>query len=511
MKPQDRKAVKDWELFSRAWDTRAEGDLFETDVQRSQRMAKLEADFFKWAVYYFPAVCKAEFAPWHKRFAKYLIAGEYNINLAVAQVCRDMAKSSVCTLVVLYIYYVKKDFKNLGLFSWSADQAAGLLSPIKKAIEKNQRLQRDYGNRVSMGSWQAHQFTTTDGVSFSAFGAGQTPRGEKDAESASRFDVQIFDDFDHPEVCLNPERLDKNWKYVEGDVMPAMHVTGRKRIIALNNRIDEDCIIQRFVEKAKATPNALVIKVNLVDAKGHSNWRAAYTDAECKEMINLMGDEAQTEYFNNPARKGTTFQKDWMRFKKMPALNKYQYLVAYLDGGFKKTKTADTKALVLIGFINGEYHLRKCYVDNCSIETMVAWHYDLNDYLKRNNGTCQWFMEEVFLLSLLYDHFDAAVDKYGYRIPLQGDKRKKPDKDLRIANTAGHFERGKFYFDEELKDDPFAKRLIQQYLRFKVGVRGNEKDGPDAVEGGIFKLNEYAMQLQGAVSIGQRSTNKFKL
>lgn len=504
MKVEDREALRRYQRWSKAFDTHTEGDVFETDAEKVARVRRLEAEFELWAKYYFPGVTKAEFAKWHKQFAKYLIAADFNINMAVAMVCRDMAKSSVTALVVLYLYYVKKDFKSLGMFSHSADQAKGLLAPIKKAIESNQRLSRDYGSRVSLGTWEAHSFRTSDGVSFAAFGAGQTPRGEKDSESASRFDFLIFDDFDHPEVCMNPERLDKHWKYVTGDVFPAMHVSGTKRIVFLNNKIDEDCIIQRAWEHAKGIKGSLRITINLVNAKGKSNWPEAYTDDECREMIHLAEDEAQTEYFNNPVRRGTTFQKDWIRFKKMPPLKSYRLLVAYLDGGFKKSKTADTKALVLIGLHDGEYHIRKVYVDNCSIETMIAWHYDLDTLLKAKGATCVWWMEEVFLLSMLHDHFDAATGTYGFRLPIQGDKRKKPDKDLRIANTAGYFERGRVYFDADLEGDAFTKRLIQQYLRFKVGVNSLEKDGPDAVEGGIHKLNEMTADMNGGIVVGKR-------
>lgn len=504
MRQEDREALGRWHKFGRAFDAQAEGDLFETDAERISRVRELEQGFEQWAKYYFPGVCRSEFAKWHKKFTRHLIDCDYNITMAVAKVCRDMAKSSVTALLVLYLYYVKKDFRSLGIFSWSSDQATGLLAPIKRAIEGNQRLMRDYGNRVSPGNWQAHSFRTTDGVSFAAFGAGQTPRGEKDSDTAHRFDFLIFDDFDHPEVCMNPDRLDKNWKYVTGDVFPAMHVSGKKRIVFLNNRIDEDCIIQRAEEHAKGIKGSLCITVNLTDAKGHSNWPEAYTDEECQEMIHLAEDEAQTEYFNNPVKRGTVFQKDWMRFKAMPALNKYHLLLAYLDGGFKKSKTADTKALILIGMMDGEYHIRKAYVENCSIETMIAWHYELDKTLKAKGATCVWWMEEVFLLSLLHDHFDAAVSKYGYRIPMQGDKRKKPDKDLRIANTAGYFERSRVYFDKEIETDPHIKRLISQYLRFKVGVSSGEKDGPDAVEGGIHKLNEMATGMKGGITIGQR-------
>ena len=292
-------------------------------------------------------------------------------------------------------------------------------------MKKNQRLLRDYGSRQSLGNWEKSNFITTNGVTFSAFGAGQSPRGDKDDETADRFDFQIFDDFDHPEVCLNPDRLDKNWKYVTGDVFPAMHVKGKKRVAFLNNMIDEDCIIQRAWNHAKQFAGALQITVNLTTADGKSNWPGYYEDDECKEMIDLAQDEAQTEYFNNPVRKGTVFQKDWIHFKKLPPLNKYKYLVAYLDGGFKKTKTSDTKALVLVGMMEGEYHIRKVYVDNVSIGTMIDWHYDLHEWLASKNATVQWWMEEVFLLGLLHDHFDDAIKTKGFRIPMQGDKRKK--------------------------------------------------------------------------------------
>ncbi len=487
---EDRKALKEWESIVREQRLHTHTAGRETTAQRAARMVRLESSFEQWAKYYFPGVCKSEFAKWHKKYAKHLIEAEYDITMVIAMLSRDLAKSSVTALLVLNLYYVKKDFRSLGLFSYNEDQAEGLLAPIKRAIEANQRLINDYGKRAQLGSWTSTAFRTTDGVSFAAFGAGQSPRGEKDADTADRFDFLIFDDFDHPEVCMNPDRLDKNWKYVQGDVFPALHVAGKKRIIALNNKIDEDCIIQRLWDHSKGIKGSLRITVNLVDAEKHSNWPEAYTDEQCAEMIHLAGNEAETEYFNNPVRKGTVFQKDWFHFKKMPPLSKYKILIAYLDGGFKKGKNSDTKALILIGWMNQEYHIRKVYVDNCTIETMVGWHYDLDNFLRAHNATCEYWMEEVFLLGLLHEHFEAAVAKYGFRIPMRGDKRQKPDKDLRISNTAGYFERARVFFDETLKDDPFTKRLIEQYLRFKMGVASKGKDGPDAGEGGIFLINQ---------------------
>lgn len=510
-KLSDRDALRKWTSFSKDFSTPITEEKHETFAEKKQRTERLLDDFAAFCYYYFPRVTKAKFANWHKTFTNYMIAADYNINIAVLMISRDMAKSSVTALLVIFLYY-KKEFKSLALFSHNYDNAETLLNPIKSAIEKNELLIRDFGYRVGVGSWSAGHFVTNDGVSFKAFGAGQTPRGGK-TDDADRYDFLIFDDFDHPDVCLSPDRLDKNWKYVEGDCYPALHVAGKKRIIHLNNKIAEDCIIERVRVKAETDfPNALVMTVNLVDKNGHSNWKEAYSDEECDEMIRLAGDEAETEYMNEPSSKGKEFLKEWMQFKKMPPLNKYKHLVAYLDGGFKKTKTSDTKALVLIGMIDGEYHLRKCYVENVSIGQMIDWHYDLDAWLKMKNATAEWWMEEVFLLSLLHDHFDDASEEKGYRIPMRGDKRKKPDKDLRIGSISGYFERSKFWFDEELKYCRYTKRLISQFLKFKKGVKNNEKDGPDATEGAIFLLNKSVAMVKGMdITTGSSRKNKFKI
>lgn len=499
MTSEEKIALRKWESYIKGFRYSGNIDYFEDDAQKHSRISTLESSFTAWAKYYFPNVCKSEFADWHKKYAKYVIDNPQSY--ASIQVSRDMAKSSVTALLFLYLYY-KNEFKSLGYFSHIQAQAEMLLNAFKVAFEKNEGLIRDYGSQIG-AFWTSTKFVTVRGVSFRAIGAGQNPRGEKN-EDADRFDVQIFDDFDDPEVCRNPERLDNHWKYVLGDCFPAMHVSGKRRIVFLNNKIDEDCIIHRASEHAKTIKNSLVIKVNLVNKQGKSNWPEAYTDEQCKEMIALVADEAETEYMNNPSKKGTTFKKEWFTFRKLPPLNRYKMLVAYLDGGFKKTKTSDTKALVCLGMIDGEIHVRKVYVDNVSIETMIGWHYDLDRFLKAGNATCMYYMEEVFLLGLLHDHFDAAAKTHGFRIPVIGDKRKKPDKDLRISNTAGYFERNNIIFDESLKDDRYMKRLMTQYLRFRMGLQNIEKDGPDAMEGGIHLLQTIFRYTSTEISIGQR-------
>ncbi len=506
MRTEDKNSIKQWDSFVKGFQKSPHIDFFETPEQKRKRIAFLLSDFEAFCKYYFPGVCKSAFANWHRKFHKYV----YNNPQAffVGQICRDMAKSSIAAMEEIFLYF-NGEIKSMILVSRIQEQAEMLISPIKVAFERNEALIRDFGSQVG-SVWKSNRFITVKGVSFRAIGAGQNPRGEKNEES-DRPDYFRFDDFDDPEVCRNPERLDFNWEFVLGDCFGALHVSGRRRIVFMNNIIDEDCIIVRAGLHAKNIKDSLVLRINLVDTAGNSNWPEAYSNEQCFAMIDLLGDAADVEYMQNPVKKGKHFQKDWFVFKKMPPLNKYKFLVAYLDGGFKKTRTSDTKALLLVGYHNNEYHIRKAYVDNVSIGTMIAWHYDLHEILQRANGTAMWWMEEVFLLSLLHDHFDAAIPKYGFRIPILGDKRKKPDKDLRIANTAGDFERGRVFFDEAIKDDRGVQRLIKQYLRFRVGLNNIEKDGPDAFEGARHILNSMSASSVASFDIGQRTPHNKRI
>ncbi|ELR69172.1 hypothetical protein C900_05368 [Fulvivirga imtechensis AK7] len=477
----------------------------ETHAEKEVRKKRLLNNFEEFCYYYFPKVAKAKFAKWHRKYTRHMIENDRSI--AAIMVARDQAKSSVTDMLDVFLY-LKGEIRSMALFSHTETQAKLLLKSIKTALEKNQRIINDFG--IQKGArWQDEWFITKNGASFRAFGAGQNPRGGKDDEEATRFDRLRFDDFDDPEVCRNPTRLDQHWKYVQGDCFGALHISGKYRITFLNNKIDEDCIIQRAYDLVKDKPGGLRLKVNLLDKDGNPTWPEAYTKEQCQEMINLMEDEADTEYFNNPSIKGKEFQKLWFIFAKLPPLRTYRYLISYLDGGFKKSEYSDTKCLVLIGLMNGEYHIRKVYLTNASKNEQVAWHYDLDEFLKKNNATAQMWMEEVFLLDMLYENFaDAASpENYGYQIPIKGDKRQKPDKDLRIAATAGNYERKKVIFDESLKDDPDTKRLISQYLRFRVGSK-TKKDGPDAVEGAMFKLKEMVFTSQPPETGTRTRSNK---
>lgn len=506
--PKDARWIDQYERHLRNIERSGPILINEEPAQRAKRKQHLLDNHEAFAAHYFPKVATKKLSRKHLKAINHFERDPQSFLALMAY--RGFSKSSVFAIVLIRMV-LKGTIKNIGYFSRSADMAKMLLAPIKTAFEMNPAIIADFGDMRTPGAWEDSRFKLKNGAWLRAFGAGQSPRGQKDDEEAIRLDVEIFDDFDDLEVCLNGERLDANWSYVLGACFGAFStMSGAPRRVAfLNNKIWEDCIAQRAFDKALADKeHGLAMKVNLLDDNGEPSWPEAISKKEAEELIALLEDEADVEYFNNPSLKGKVFTKDMMQYKKLPPLRDYKYLVAYLDGGFKKTKTSDTKALVLVGLINGEYHIRKAYCANASVSEMIGWHYDLMAILDRAKAHCAWWMEEVFLLDLLYKDFDAEAKTRGFAIPIRGDKRKKGDKDLRIAGLAGYFERGNVWFDEELETDGHTKRLVGQFLKFRVGSK-TAKDGPDATQGAFDILKDMVFTELPPV-IGHRKRNKYQ-
>jgi hypothetical protein len=538
MRNEDKQALKDWEAHKRSIENATVINSDESYADKKKRIDELKKDIEAFAKYYFPHYCQTDFGDFHKRFFKRAINSERA--WLTNPWSRDHAKSVITDVVTVIFKKCIGETRNLILVSHNETNACDLLKPLKLEFESNLRLINDFGPFVNPGNWEDGKFITLDGCSFRALGAGQSPRGSRNQEA--RPDTIIVDDIDTEEVCRNPKRLHELWEWVSGALYGCFSIQGKKLFVVVGNIIGKDCIVKRAMNQSdffeqvdiltKSKPDSTIIahyKKLLREAKEASEqrvlkecvnyaqlgykptWHQRFSLYDCVYMITKMGYRmSQREYFNNPLVEGKVFKKDWIQFKKLPELKTYQYLLAYLDPGFKKTATSDSKSLILIGLINGEFHVRKVFCGKASVEEMVEWGYAMDAFVKSRSGSYRFKMEEVFLQSLLYKDFAAAAEKKGYPLPVSGDTRKKPDKDARIEATSGYFERGSIFFDEDIKEEHHTNALIEQLLNFEPGVK-TLKDGPDALEGGIFLLQESRSLLSESYYGKYSKNNKHKV
>jgi hypothetical protein len=473
MKPGERQALRNWEDHILSIRRATPVDVNEAPRVREARVARLKGDFKAFCEYYFPHYCTAPFAKFQLKQQRLVQQNPRGVFCWI--IARAHAKSVIHTILNPVFLMVNGELRTMLLTSYSETNAITLLSDVQAELEGNQRLIQDYGQFKGLGDWEQGRFITRDGVFFCAIGSGQSPRGVRN--EPVRPDYIVADDFDEDEQSRNPKRVDEAEKWLRGALFGAMDITGRGRFVMVGNKFAKDMVLSRVYEIADHR-----MQVNILDDSGQPSWPERYSAQECEFMITKMGyNVAQREYFNNPIQEGKTFRADWMVSKKLPPLKEYRGLVGYLDPGFKKTSTSDSKAWVLVGLHNGQYHIIKVYVGQASVSEMIGWGYELQEYCAKRGGAPRLRMEEVFLQDLLYQDFAEEAKK-----------------------------RGNVYFNEAEENDHHMKRLKEQLLNFQPGVK-THKDGPDALEGAIHDLSQGMTNTAEGIHIGQRHKSKHKL
>ena len=382
----------------------------------------------------------------------------------------------------------------------SQDSANRLLGDIQAELEYNQRIIADFGQQKNLGLWTAGEFKTASGVKFLAVGRGQSPRGLREREA--RPDYIVIDDLDDDELCRNEKRVHDLTDWVKEALFGALDV-GRGRFLMVGNLISKTSVLANIA----ATRGVFVSKVQAVDKNGEPVWKEKWTKEDAQEYRDFVGYRAwEKEMMHNPIVDGTIFRADWIRYKPMPSLRKYDMLVCYTDPSFKSTTANDYKASRLWGKLGNELHLIDCYVRQDTVGGMVRWLYDLYERT-RDKVAILFFMEANFMQDVILDEFAVEGNLRGYQLPIMPDKRKKPEKIQRIEAVSPLWERGYVYYNEKLKDSPDMQVGIEQTLALERGSRVHD-DAPDADEGAIWILQRNARQESFQPVFGKRPTAK---
>ncbi len=215
----------------------------------------------------------------------------------------------------------------------------------------------------------------------------------------------------------------------------------------------------------------------------------------------------QKEYFNNPITEGSVFKE--MAYKPAKHVSEYDLLVCYTDPSYKDTN--DYKATVLVGKWQNEFHIVKCFLAQATTASMIDWHYNIMDLV--GSACCYYLMEETFMQDVIVKEVSDAGKRTGRNIPIRGDTRRKPDKFMRIESLLEPLHRnGQLYLNTAERDNLHMKRLAEQFTAFAPGSRAHD-DGPDAVEGAIWQLNEILLKKDsnGGITLSKRQVSKGRL
>jgi phage terminase large subunit-like protein len=472
----------------------------ESPTERDRRIRRLQGNYAAFCEYYFPhfmtlrdkstgeAIRIIHNAPFHNAAAR-KIKSTPNLK-AVFKWPRGHAKSThfdvFCPLWLMFQPIRLINF--MVLVGKSEDSAIRLLGDIQAELEFNERLKADFGDQRGQGSWAEGEFKTKDGVTFLACGRGQSPRGLRERES--RPDYIVIDDLDDDELCRNERRVRELTDWVKEALFGSLDV-GRGRFIMVGNLISKTSVLANIA----AIPSVHVSEIKAIDKNGEPVWKEKWTAEEAREYREFVGFRAwEKEMMHNPINDGSIFRHDWIHYKKLPRLTKYEQIIVYTDPSFKSTTANDYKASRMWGKIGRELHLIDCYVRQDTVRNMVRWLYDLYERIPEGVAV-SWMMEANFLQDTILDEFAAEGDLRGYQLPIMADKRKKPDKIQRIEAVSPLWERGFVFYNEALKDSPDMQVGIEQTLALERGSRVHD-DAPDADEGAIWYLQRNSRQEQ---------------
>lgn len=477
-------------------------DLSENAQDKYKRIKKLEANLEGWFKYYFPHYYTCEPERFHTEASKRIIGNPEWYE--VRSWSRELAKTARTMMEVLYLVLTEKKSNTL-LVSNSYDNAERLLRPYKEELESNRRIINDYGIQEKHGSWESGEFVTRKGASFRALGKGQSPRGTRN--SAVRPNIILLDDIDTDEEIKNAERITESVEWIERALIPSRSVSKPTLILACGNVIAKYCCITEMAKKADYHH-----VVNIRDENGKSVWKKNSEEDIDRVLGQLNYNAVQGEFFNNPSILGDVFKE--INYGKCPPLQYCNHVLIYADPATSnrdRTGGSD-KAIGIIAKKKANFYLYKCWLDTMSNSKFIDALFEAYAICKEkkvdtvkvyieNNSLQNPFYEQV-LLPLIRDKAKAKDISF----PVTPDTRKKGDKYTRIEGTLEPLNRlGNLIFNIAEKDNKNMQRMEGQMLA--VSPKQKKMDGPDMLEGGVWKIQHKIKQNIAPPRIWAKPTN----
>lgn len=472
-----RRSLIDWDALVEDTNRQSPVPVGETELQKAARISALEAYPETWFVWHFGKYCTAEPADFHKASTRRVLNNAEWFE--VRPWSRELSKTGRTMMEVLYLSMTGRK-RNWLYISSTWDSAVALITPIRINLERNARLIHDYGTQKGYKQWKEDRFVTKTGIAFTALGWHSKARGLRAEEI--RPDGIVFDDFDTDEECRNPDIVNQKWDWVERAAIGTRSISNPLLVIWNGNIIAEDCCTLRAMKVCDYYQI-----VNIRDKNGKSTWPQKNSEEAINIALRFLSYKAiQGEYYNNPITEGRVFKK--LKYGKMRPLKDYKFLVSYTDPSYKSK--GDYKATMLIGRWKDEYHVLRVFCAQTTTAQMLDWNYEILRYV---NGIVPvyFYIEWPWIDDLLKMEIKAANERHGLNVHPKPDDRKKPEKKHRIeAGLEPLVREDKLIFNEKEKDTEHMKNTEGQFLALSATSRAHD-DAPDAVEGGVVKLNTH--------------------
>ena len=266
-------------------------EILEEEVGLSEETKKIliaicEHDLYLFAIRYFAHYLKKPSSKLHTFLYKTIIrefskSRKKGFKIAVAAP-RSNAKTSIvsCIFPLWCIVYNKKNF--IIITSDTAGQASDYLSDIKRELEFNALLLRDFPHIIGKGpTWKIDEIITNNHIKVLALGTGSKIRGRK--FGIHRPDLLAFDDLENSDMVRSEsDREFIRFQWFDKDVIHAGGEEGTcTDMLAVGTILGKDALLNAMIDPAQYPDwkgYRFQAVINFSDSDLWGEWENLYKD-----------------------------------------------------------------------------------------------------------------------------------------------------------------------------------------------------------------------------------------
>lgn len=230
------------------------------DLEEAQRLLyslefhERKKDILKWGKYYFPSKFPRDFC---LELHEYLVSIRNEPETSTLAP-RDHAKTTImCFLIEIYqALNEPHKYRHYLNVQETATKAITTNLNIRRALENNELLIRDYGDQFNRDKWTDAQFILKNGVIFSCIGAGQSVRGLN--VDNVRPDYCVVDDLYELKDVSSRESVRKKTEWYLSDLVPALADSSQGQPVCIHKigtAISSVDLLHLDEEESKVNPN----------------------------------------------------------------------------------------------------------------------------------------------------------------------------------------------------------------------------------------------------------------
>ena len=310
----------------------------------------------------------------------------------VIEAFREGAKTTLSEEFLL-IEALFGNFKYLLIFGETYTKACQRIEAMKHELITNQRIYTLFGKQKG-STWSENKIVLPNGVAIEAHGWEEEIRGFKHLDS--RPDRAYLDDIENASLVRDTKTVDKSWKKIYMELLPAMDKElGKIRITG--TPLGDDCLVRRAANaKDWVFGRYPICDRDIDDPEAKSLWPSRYPMEWIRKKRNQYSEQGMLREFNQEymliasGSQGKPFTDDMLRFDDVAPRSFSPKMVILDPARTVEVKTSDQTGYVVVSRIG----------------TRIYVHESGGMYWQPNQ-----IVDGAFDLSRKYDDCEVAIEK----------------------------------------------------------------------------------------------------